>query len=176
MSKALQPFLAAPGGTLDRDDVNRIRRGPEQTMPTISTADTTEAKARAFELSLIDDIRAKEAEGDRAALKRLAEAHPPGTPVGDAVRDALSRIAPSIDDETAFQQTWETGTSAAWQHFISAYPSSTHAAEAKQCRQEAIDFELALASDTATMLRAFVKAWPDGRHRLDADIRLRAKK
>ena len=176
MSKALQPFLTAPGGTLDRDDVNRIRRGPEQTMPVISVADTTEAKARAFELSLIDDIRAKEADGDRAALKRLAEAHPPGTPVGDAVRESLLRIGPSVDDEGVFQQTWETGTSAAWQQFIDAYPHSAHAAEAKRCRQEAIDFELALASDTATMWRAFVKAWPEGRHRLDADIRLRSKK
>lgn len=176
MSKALQPFLSAPVGTLDRDDVNRIRRGPEQTMPSITVADTTQAKVRAFELSLIDEIRVKEAEGDRAALKRLAEAHPPGTPVGDAARDALTRVAPSISDETAFQQTWENGTSAAWQQFIDAYPGSAHAAEAKRCRQEAIDFELALASDTATMWRAFVKAWPDGRHRLDADIRLRAKK
>jgi serine/threonine protein kinase len=176
MSKALQPFLTAPGGTLDRDDVNRIRRGPEQTMPAMSVADTSEAKARAFELSLINDIRAREAEGDRNALKRLAEAHPPGTPVGDAAREALTRVGPTVDDETAFQQTWETGTSAAWQQFIDAYPNSAHAAEAKQCRQEAIDFELALARDTATMWRAFVKAWPDGRHRLDADIRLRATK
>jgi hypothetical protein len=220
MSKALQPFLTAPGGTLDRDDVNRIRRGPEQTMPAMSVADTSEAKARAFELSLINDIRAREAEGDRNALKRLAEAHPPGTPVGDAAREALTRVGPrpGLDneeaaaeeieleglnkiieeetqrargaraqievlqkelselDETAFQQTWETGTSAAWQQFIDAYPNSAHAAEAKQCRQEAIDFELALARDTATMWRAFVKAWPDGRHRLDADIRLRATK
>src|SRR5258706_8082438 len=60
MSKALQPFLIAPGGTLDRDDVNRIRRGPEHTMPVIKVVDTTEAKARAFELSLIDGIRTKE--------------------------------------------------------------------------------------------------------------------
>jgi serine/threonine protein kinase len=176
MSKALQPFLTAPGGTLDRDDVNRIRRGPEQTLPAISVADTTEAKARAFELSLIDDIRAKEADGDRNALKRLAEAHPPGTPVGDAAREALTRIGPVVDDEGAFQQTWESGTSAAWQQFVDAFPSSAHTAEAKRCRQEAIDFELALASDTATMWRAFVKAWPEGRHRLDADIRLRAKR
>ena len=115
-------------------------------------------------------------EGDRAALKRLAEAHPPGTPVGDAAREALARIGPSVDDEGAFQQIWEAGTSAAWQQFIDMYPNSAHAAEAKRCRQEAIDFELALASDTGTMWRAFVKAWPEGRHRLDADIRLRSRK
>jgi hypothetical protein len=175
MAAALQPFLTAPAGTLDRDDVNHIRRGPEQTMPAISVADTTEAKARAFELSLIHDIRTKEAEGDRAALKRLAESHPPGTPVGDAAREALTRVSANLD-ETAFQQTWETGTSAAWQQFIDAYPNSAHAAESKRCRQEAIDFELALATGTAPMWRAFVKAWPEGRHRLDADIRLRAKK
>jgi serine/threonine protein kinase len=176
MSKALQPFLTAPGGTLDRDDVNRIRRGPEQTMPAMSVVDTTEAKVRAFELSLINDIRAREAEGDRNALKRLAEAHPPGTPVGDAAREALTRVGPAVDDETAFQHTWETGTSAAWQQFIDAYPNSAHVAEATRCRQEAIDFEFSLARDTATMWRTFVKAWPDGPHRLDADIRLRAKK
>jgi serine/threonine-protein kinase len=175
MAAALQPFLTSPAGKLDRDDVNRIRRGPEQTMPAISAADTTEAKARAFELSLIYDIRTKEGEGDRAALKRLAESHPPGTPVGDAAREALTRVSPNLD-ETAFQQTWETGTSAAWQQFIDAYPNSAHAAESKRCRQEAIDFELALATGTAPMWRAFVKAWPEGRHRLDADIRLRAKK
>jgi serine/threonine protein kinase len=176
MSKALQPFLTAPIGTLDRDDINRLRRGPEQTLPSISVADTTEAKARAFELSLIDGIRAKEAGGDRAALQRLAEAHPPGTPVGDTAREALTRLGQSVDDETAFQQTWETGSSAAWQQFIDAYPNSAHAGEAKRCRQESVDFELALASNTGTMWRAFVKAWPEGRHRLDADIRVRSKK
>lgn len=203
MSAALQPFLSAPAGTLTRDDVNRIRRGPEQTLPRIDMATddwkktrasdtieayrefvdkhpdavaTTEAKARLFELSLIETVQAKEAEGDRKALQRLAEAHPPGTPVGNAAREALARVGHGREEESTFQQTWETGTSAAWQQFIDDYPGSPHADEAKRCRQEAIDFELALSADTATMWRAFVKAWPEGRHRLDADIRLRARK
>jgi hypothetical protein len=142
----------------------------------VKVADTTDAKVRMFELSLIDTVRAKEAEGDRNALQRLAEAHPRGTSVGDAAREALARVGHGEDAEVIFQQTWEVGTSAAWQQFIAAHPNSVHNDEARRCRQEAIDFELALASDTVTMWRAFVKAWPEGRHRLDADIRLRAKK
>jgi len=204
MSAALQPFLSAPAGTLTRDAVNLIRRGPEQTLPRIDMSvddwkktrvsdtvaayreflnkhpnapGTTEAKARLFELSLIETVREKEAAGDRNALQRLAEAHPPGSLVGDAAREALARVGQAhLNEESVFQQTWESGTSAAWQQFIDTHPGSPHAEEAKRCRQEAIDFELALSSDTATMWRAFVKAWPEGRHRLDADILLRAKK
>ena len=176
MSVALQPFLGAPAGTLSRDDVNRIRRGPEKTLAGTEVLDSTGARAHAFELSLIETVRVKEAEGDRKALQRLAEAHPPGTPVGDAAREALAHVGRGEDEEVVFQRTWETGTSAAWQQFIDAYPGSAHAGEAKRCRQEAIDFERALSSDTAAMWRAFLKAWPEGRHRLDADIRLRAKK
>jgi len=59
-----------------------------------------------------------------------------------------------------FQQTWESGTSAAWQQFIAAHPSLAHADEARAMPQEAVDFELALASDTATMWRAFVRPGP----------------
>src|ERR1019366_4793883 len=77
-------------------------------------ADTTEAKARLFELSLIETVREKEAQGDRNALQRLAEAHPPGTPVGDAAREALARVGRSHENEESdFQKTWELGTSAA---------------------------------------------------------------
>jgi serine/threonine protein kinase len=204
MSAALQPFLSAPSGTLTRDAVNEIRRGPEKTLARVDVAaeewkktrasdtieayrdfldrhpgagDTTEAKARLFELSLVEMVREQEAQGDRNALQRLAEAHPPGSLVGNAAREALSRVGQNREEgESAFQRTWEAGTAAAWQQFIDVYPSSSHAEEAKRCRQEAIDFELALSSDNVTMLRAFVKAWPEGRHRLDADILLRSRK
>jgi hypothetical protein len=203
MSAALQPFLGAPAGTLDRDAVNRIRRGPEKTLVSFdlagddwkktratdtingyrqyldqypNAAATTEARARLFELELIESVRAREAEGDRNALQRLAEAHPPGTLVGNAAREALARVGRGIDDESAFQQTWEAGTSAAWQQFIGAHPGTAHAGEARRCHQEAIDFEHASDVDTVAIWRAFLKAWPEGRHRLDAEIRLRARK
>ncbi len=143
-------------------------------------SDTTEAKARLFELELIAGVRAREADGDRNALQRLAEAHPPGSVVGDAAREALGRVSRSperqIEEERELQKAWETGTAAAWTKFIDEHPGSPRTEEAKRCRQEAIDFELASSLDTASMWRAFLKSWPDGRHRLDADIRLRAKK
>lgn len=137
---------------------------------------TTEARARLFELELIATVRARESAGDRDALQRLAEAHPPGTPVGDTAREALARVGRGHEIERAFQQTWEIGTSAAWQQFIDAHPGSVHAGEARRCRQEALDFEVALDVDTVAIWKAFLKAWPEARHRLDAEIRLRSRK
>jgi serine/threonine protein kinase len=203
MSAALSPFLSAQAGTLTRTAVSRLRRGPMKTfdsalewrktkaIDTISAyrdylanvppgSDTTEAKARLFELELLAGVRAKEADGDRNALQRLAEAHPPGTLVGDAAREALSRVIRpperQAEEEREFQQAWETGTSVAWTKFLDAHPGSPRTEEARRCRQEAVDFELATAADRAAMWRAFLKSWPEGRHRLDADIHLRAKK
>ncbi|MDP9360953.1 MAG: hypothetical protein M3P29_05810 [Acidobacteriota bacterium] len=113
-------------------------------------------------------------------LPRLAEAHPPGSLVGNAAREARARVARSPEreqeEERAFQQTWEAGTAAAWRQFIDEHSGSPRADEAKRCSQEAIDFELALVADTAAMWRAFLKAWPEGRHRLDAGIRFRVRK
>ncbi|HEX3067503.1 MAG TPA: serine/threonine-protein kinase [Thermoanaerobaculia bacterium] len=203
MSAALQPFLSAPAGTLTRESVARLRRGPMKTfdsalewrktkaIDTISAyrdylakvpegSDTTEAKARLFELELLAGVRAKEADGDRNALQRLAEAHPPGTLVGDAAREALGRVIRpperQAEEERDFQQAWEKGTAGAWTKFIDKHPGSPRMEEAKRCRQEAVDFELATSMDRTAMWRAFLKSWPEGRHRLDADIRLRAKK
>jgi serine/threonine protein kinase len=206
MSAALQPFLSAPAGTLTREAVMRLRRGPSKTLSTFNPevewrktkaidtisayrdylakapdgSDTTEAKARLFELELIATVRSKEADGDRNALQRLAQAHPPGSLVGDAAREALARVARSPEreqeEERAFQQAWEAGTAAAWNQFIEEHAGSPRTEEAKRCRQEAVDFEHASSADTVVMWRAFLKSWPEGRHRLDADIRLRAKK
>jgi serine/threonine protein kinase len=203
MSAALSPFLSAQAGTLTRTAVARLRRGPMKTfdsalewrktkaIDTISAyreflsnvpagSDTTEAKARLFELELIAGVRAKEADGDRNALQRLAEAHPPGTLVGDAAREALGRVIRpperQAEEERDFQQAWETGTAAAWKQFLDGHPSSPRTEEARRCRQEAVDFELATSADRTAMWRAFLKSWPEGRHRLDADIRLRSKK
>jgi hypothetical protein len=68
---------------------------------------------------------------------------------------------------------WEAGTVAAWDRYLAAHPDSARLDEARTCRQEAVDFELAVATASASMWRAFLKAWPEGRHRLDAEVRLR---
>ena len=39
--------------------------------------------------------------------------------------------------------------------------------------EAAAEYELAEKMNTRVMWRAFLKAWPDGRHRLDAELRLR---
>jgi serine/threonine protein kinase len=139
--------------------------------------DTTEAKARIFELSLLEDVHTKEASGDREALKRLAEAHPPGSLVGNAARDALARLRTAQqaaqEEEDDFQRAWENGSSSAWRVFIDKYASSPRAARAHEFLDEAMAFEAATTNDSSTTgLREFLKAWPEGRHHLEGEIRL----
>jgi serine/threonine protein kinase len=183
---ALEPFLIERAGTLTRDDVSRLRRGPEQTFAgtvanpaigpndaTIAESGSTEIRARAFEQSLLDDIRARESESDRDALQRLAEAHPPGTAVGAAAREALTRVAQRIAaEEEAFQRAWEDGRASTWRAFLADYPQSPRAARAQEHLGEAVAFELAASAEVETGVRQFLAVWPDGRHHLEAEIRL----
>jgi hypothetical protein len=75
--------------------------------------------------------------------------------------------------EGDFNATFETGTVAAWDAYLRTYPDAPRAAEARHCREEAAQYELAASVNTKVMWRAFLKAWPQGRHRLDAELRLR---
>ena len=103
------------------------------------------------------------------ALREFVRQHPEGVLLHDAQREIGLIEAEPRDFETA----WESGSSAAWDDYLARYPSSPRLLEARRCRQEAVEFELAKTMNTATMWRAFVKAWPEGRHRLDAELRLR---
>jgi hypothetical protein len=71
---------------------------------------------------------------------------------------------------------WESGIAAAWDRYLAEHGDSERAGEARECRQEAADFELAVATDSKAMWRAFLKSWPEGRHHIDAAIRMRASK
>jgi serine/threonine protein kinase len=89
---------------------------------------------------------------------------------GAEQRRALARRAIVEGD---FDQAWEIGTVAAWDDYIEKYPDAPRIEQARSCRQEAAEYEQAAAMNTKVMWRAFLKAWPQGRHRLDADVRLR---
>ena len=191
-SAALVPFLMAPAGTLHRDDVLRLRRGPEKTvaqmLPLLGPNDTTiaetpapprgpstEVKAKEFELSLLEEVYAREAAEDRAGLQRLGEAHPRGTLVGDAARDAIVRVAQAQHDreeEAQFQRAWEDGRASVWRTFIEEHPSSPRIARARELLDEAIAFEASQTSESETSIRQFLSVWPEGRHHLEAEIRL----
>jgi serine/threonine protein kinase len=197
-SDALAPFLKAPPGTLRRDDVSNLRRGPEKTlsqlMPVLGPNDSTiaepptppppprpargpstETKAHQFELSLLDDVHAREAEGDRAALQRLGEAHPKGTLVGDAARDALARLSVALRDreeEEQFQRAWEDGRVEVWRTFLAEHPHSPRSDRANELLDEALAFEKSATGDSETSIRQFLSAWPEGRHHLEAEIKL----
>jgi len=85
-------------------------------------------------------------------------------------RRALARRAIVEGD---FNAAFEKGTVTAWDEYLATYPDAPRAEEARRARQEAAEYELAESMNTKVMWRAFVKAWPEGRHRLDAELRLR---
>jgi tRNA A-37 threonylcarbamoyl transferase component Bud32 len=85
-------------------------------------------------------------------------------------RRALARRAIIEGD---FNSAFETGTIAAWDEYLARYPDAPRIEEARRARQEAAEYELAEKMNTAVMWRAFLKAWPEGRHRFDAELRLR---
>ena len=85
-------------------------------------------------------------------------------------RRALARQAIVEGD---FNAAFEKGTVAAWDEYLAMYPDAPRIEEARHARQEAAEYELAEQMNTRTMWRAFVKAWPEGRHRLDAELKLR---
>ncbi|HYC87687.1 MAG TPA: serine/threonine-protein kinase [Thermoanaerobaculia bacterium] len=183
LAAALAPFLEAPAGTLTHADVNRLRRvGPETTavvpIPTMvaDLPSTTTAKARAFEQSLLEEVKEREKNGDRSGLQRLGEGHPRGSAVGDAAREALARVVAQQDRaaeaELAFQRAWEDGRSSAWRDFLARHGDSARAEEARRLVEEAESFERASASDSETSVRQFLQAWPDARHHLEAGILL----
>jgi tRNA A-37 threonylcarbamoyl transferase component Bud32 len=86
-------------------------------------------------------------------------------------RRALARRAIVEGD---FNAAFEAGTVEAWDAWLATYPDAPMVAEARKAREEAAQFELALSADTKVMWRAFLKAWPHGRHNLDAELRLRS--
>jgi tRNA A-37 threonylcarbamoyl transferase component Bud32 len=141
-------------------------------MKNASGAHATEARARMAELEPVDDQRAWEdaqKTGTADALQAYLKSRPHGRFTGDA-RRALARLAIIEGD---FNAAWEAGTIAAWDHYLATYPDAPRADEARRCRQEAAEYEQAATINTKPIWRAFLKAWPEGRHRLDVEIRLR---
>jgi len=129
------------------------------------------ARARLTTLESADeDAWQKASRANKAeSLQVYLKAHPVGKYVADA-RRAIARLAIIEGD---FNAAWETGTVPAWDGYIAMYPDAPRIEEARLCRQEAAEYELAASVNTKVMWRAFVKAWPHGRHRLDAEVRLR---
>ena len=111
--------------------------------------------------------------GTYDALQGYLDVWPEGRWASKA-RKRLAKLPPPPDTEPAdWDSAWEKGTVAAWDEYLAAHPRSPRLEDARHQRQEAAEYEQADAMDTPKMWRAFLKAWPDGRHRLDAQFRLR---
>ena len=131
-----------------------------------------DAKQRLSVLDAGDDARMWEAAkraGTSEALHAYLKARPDGVWVADA-RRALGRLAIADGD---FNAAFETGTVSAWDEWFERYPDSPRHDDGRRHRQEAVEFDMATALNTKVMWRAFLKAWPQGRHRLEAELRLR---
>src|ERR1051326_5434819 len=74
--------------------------------------------------------------------------------------------------EEALQKAWENGSTTAWRRFLDAHARAPEADRARSLLAEAADFERAVDGGDETGLREFLRRWPEGRHRLDAQIRL----
>ena len=150
-ASAYRLYLTAyPSGARADDARERLKMLEEQAFTALLQAQDEKA-ARAFLSTYPDSPRRGEAEG---IITRASNA-------------ALARREPA-DWEAA----WENGTAAAWERYIAEHPQSPRIAEARSCRQESLDFALATTTNSAAMWRAFIKAWPSGRHRIDAEIRM----
>ena len=130
--------------------------------------------ARDFAATLQKFLAAPPGSLTRVEVMRLRRG-PEVTLVEQPVFDLDSTIREKNENEPAdFDAAWEAGTTAAWDDYLESHPLSPRLDEARLCRQEAADFELAIAMNTRTMWRAFLKTWTEGRHRIDAEIRARS--
>jgi serine/threonine protein kinase len=115
--------------------------------------------------------------GTAPALKEYLEAWPSGRWASEA-RKRATRLEASerADEPRDWETAWEKGTATAWDAFLARHASSSRADEARRCRREAVEFEQALTLNTMPLWRAFLNSWPEGRHRLDAEVRLRSSR
>jgi serine/threonine protein kinase len=114
-------------------------------------------------------------DGTVAALEAYLAEHPNGK-WADEARKSIEylKASLSVTEPRDWDAAWEAGTIAAWDGYLAQHVYSRRAHEARRWRQEAVEFEQAAKMNTPVMWRAFLKAWPSGRHRLDAEVRLRS--
>lgn len=135
-----------------------------------------DARSRLSALETVAHASVSASKDPKAAAELLAEfpetAH--RAELEELIADAQARER-SLREPADFDVAFEIGTSAAWDRYLGDHPDSPRADQARSCRQEALDFELATRTNTPVMWRAFIKTWPAGRHRIDAEIRLSQK-
>src|SRR5436189_1268331 len=130
-----------------------------------------DAKQRLSVLDAGDDARMWEAAkgaGTSEALHAYLKAKPDGASAAEA-RRAIARLAIADGD---FNAAFETGTVAAWDEWFERYPDSPRHDEARRHRPEAGEFDMATQRDTKVTRRAFLNTRPQGRHRIEASVKL----
>ena len=171
---ALQKFLAVPAGSLTRLAVTNIAAGAEQEttvrqmIPT--AADMPTIAETPAETTVQRDWKKTQALDTKEAYTEYIERHP-SAPQTIEANKRLSALT-AQEAEEAFQNAWESGTSVSWQDFVQKHPTFAQRERAQQLLEEARAFESAVSRDSETGLRDFIRMYPDGRHHLEAEIRL----
>jgi len=146
-------------------------------------AKITDAERRKEIAGSIDALRDQRSwdeasqEATAAGFNAYLAARPEGMWASEA-RKRLARLQEKTREREPrdWDAAWEDGSVVAWDRYLAVHSESARAAEARRWRQEAADFDLAVSANSRNMWRAFLKAWPEGRHRIDAEIRSRSAK
>jgi serine/threonine protein kinase len=134
-------------------------------------------------IASIDALRDQQEwdEASRDATIASLDVYLAARPGGRWAQEARKRIARLKEkarehEPRDWNRAWEEGSVAAWDYYLADHADSARAGEARRCRQESVDFDLAVTANTSAMWRAFLKTWPEGRHHIDAEIRARPAK
>ena len=121
------------------------------------------------------DWREADRKKSAAAMRNYLAAHPDGRWVEEA-QQRLEGLESSQEEREPeeWDSAWEAGSVEAWDRYLAEFPRSARLMEGKRCREEAAEFGVAIALNTLILWRAFLKSWPEGRHRIEAELRLRA--
>jgi outer membrane protein assembly factor BamD (BamD/ComL family) len=154
-----------------RDDLDRAETLLGQVSDAERRREITEALDAARDRRLWEETTRNES---ARSLRAYLDARPNGRWASEARKRMTRRRSAILANEPRdWNDAWEEGSVRAWDRYLEEHPESSRLDEAKRCRQEAADFELATTTDSRAMWRAFLKTWPDGRHVMDAAIRLK---
>ncbi|MGA7615802.1 MAG: protein kinase [Thermoanaerobaculia bacterium] len=130
---------------------------------------------KTLEEMLLERIGELEQERRLGELEGIAVEWAGDDTIGRAARRARTLLWETIAGEerherSEWERAWREGTVVAFGGFIEAHPDSGRKDEAERALAEAADFESALEKPTVERWKEFRTKWPEGRHRIEAEI------
>jgi len=110
----------------------------------------------------------------RADVERMSQAQFADTMIVPLPTEVVhsDALTGAMDPEESFHLAFEDGRPSAFEEYLKTFPDSSFVPRVQECLAEANDYEEAARIGSIDSLRDFIRAWPEGRHRLEAEIRL----